>query len=220
MDEKTKLYVFTKREAALIFIFALLIAFTAFIFGIKVGRDYSFEAAGFEQQDRDKVELLSGQEEIVNKIVEEEAGKKVQEEEMIESKELNKRIEDKIKEELLKENLKKKSGQLGEDPEPKKKAKVIQDSISEKYLPKKDSYSGKYTIQLSSHRTLKEAEDFAEGFRSRGYDPIIDRAKLPDRGTWYRVRLGVFGTVSEAKKFVKSEESLFQGQDHFYVRFD
>ena len=70
MDENTKLYVFSKREVALIFLFMFLIAVTSFVFGVKVGKDYSFEKSGFIPQDKEKIDLLSGQEEKVNEVVE------------------------------------------------------------------------------------------------------------------------------------------------------
>ncbi|CAN0060821.1 unnamed protein product [Chrysoparadoxa australica] len=84
----------------------------------------------------------------------------------------------------------------------------------------KDKFSGKYTIQLGSHRSVEEAEAFAEGFKVRGYNPIINEVEIPNRGIWYRVSLGVFDTITDAKDYVKKEQSLFQGQDYVFVRFD
>ena len=82
------------------------------------------------------------------------------------------------------------------------------------------SYLGKYTVQLSSHGNLSEAKKFAKGFRVRGYDLIIYPVELPNKGTWYRVCVGVFNSVREAKEFVKRERSLFQRQDYTFARFD
>jgi septal ring-binding cell division protein DamX len=97
---------------------------------------------------------------------------------------------------------------------------VVEESQSDKPKSLKDQYSGKYTINLGSYRSLEEAEAFAEGFRVRGYNPIINEAELPNRGVWYRVSLGVFDTISDAKDFVKKEQSLFQGQEYIFYRFD
>lgn len=69
MDEKTKLYVFEKKEVALIFIFMILIAVTSFVFGVRVGKNYSYQASGFTPEDKQRVDLLSGQEEMVNQVV-------------------------------------------------------------------------------------------------------------------------------------------------------
>jgi cell division protein FtsN len=82
----------------------------------------------------------------------------------------------------------------------------------------KDALSGKFTIQLGSHRTLKEAEDFAEGFKARGYDPIINQIDIKGKGTWYRVSLGAFNTMEEAKAYTAKEKTLFIGQDYTVVK--
>ncbi len=71
MDEKTKLYVFAKKEVALIFVFMILIAITSFVFGVKIGKTYSYQVSGLSPEDKQKVDLLSEKEEEVNKILEE-----------------------------------------------------------------------------------------------------------------------------------------------------
>jgi cell division protein FtsN len=82
----------------------------------------------------------------------------------------------------------------------------------------KDGFSGKFTIQLGSHRTLKEAEDFAEGFKARGYDTIINQIEIKGKGTWYRVSLGAFANMDEAKSYITKEKTLFIGQDYTIVK--
>jgi cell division protein FtsN len=61
---------------------------------------------------------------------------------------------------------------------------------------------------------LNEAKQFAEGFTVRGYNPIINEVKIDGKGTWYRVSLGLFNSVDEAKTYIKQEQSLFSGQEH------
>lgn len=234
MDENTKLYVFSKREVALIFLFMFLIAITSFVFGVKIGKNYSYETAGFTPEDRAKVELLSGQEERVNEVVEE---RKVEAEDKTQLLDLNKKLEERIKEETSSQGKRFENEQVTE-PAPETPSNegdttdtgnqmvepvpgtVVEQPGTSKPKTVKDQYSGKYTIQLGSHRSLEEAEAFAEGFKVRGYNPIINEAELPNRGIWYRVSLGVFETVSEAKEFVKKEQSLFQGQEYIFYRFD
>ncbi|RPJ71817.1 MAG: SPOR domain-containing protein, partial [Alphaproteobacteria bacterium] len=82
----------------------------------------------------------------------------------------------------------------------------------------KDALSGKFTIQLGSHRTLKEAEDFAEGFKARGYDTIINQIDIKGKGTWYRVSLGAFSNMDDAKTYISKEKTLFIGQDYTIVK--
>jgi hypothetical protein len=65
---------------------------------------------------------------------------------------------------------------------------------------------------------MEEAEDFAEGFKARGYDPIINQIDIKGKGTWFRVSLGAFATQEEAKTYITKEKSLFLGQDYTIVK--
>lgn len=238
MDENTKLYVFSKREVALIFLFMFLIAITSFIFGVKVGKSYSFDQSDLTPMDRQKVDLLSGQEELVNDVVEEttQPATTAPEAQDTNLRDLNKKLEEHIKEETDGAGKRFDLQKLEEENEAAKKALMEKEQARNQMIEPvpgtvvsqengaksslKDKFSGKYTIQLGSHRSLDEAEEFAEGFKVRGYNPIINEVELPSRGIWYRVSLGVFETITEAKDYVKKERSLFQGQDYVFVRFD
>jgi cell division protein FtsN len=201
MDSKTKLYVFAKKEVALIFIFMILIAVTSFVLGVKIGKNYSMEMAGITPEDQKKVvELLSNKEEELSKI------KANPEANTVESSDIEHKLQEKITEEFGGD---KKEATHGE-------AAPAQNNMS--VAPVKDALSGKYTIQLGSHRTLKEAESFAEGFRARGYNPIINQIEIKGKGTWYRVSLEAFDTEKEAKAYVGREKSLFVGQDYNIIK--
>ena len=265
MDEKTKLYVFAKKEVALIFVFMILIAITSFVFGFKVGKSYSYQSAGFTKEDRQKIDLLSDQEEQVKKIVE-ERGKEAssgaeQKNEKEVMEDLNKKAEQKIVEEMKalggeegaatapeaqkteqKKNEDKTTNVKAENTTPENKpaetktakdkdkavnvvppaAEKKEEKVDEnlKALKKRDQYSGKFTIQLGSYRSMEEAEKFAEGFKVRGYDPIISTIKIEGQGTWYRVSLEAFDTITEAKDYIVKEKSLFLGADYVIVRFE
>lgn len=101
-----------------------------------------------------------------------------------------------------------------------KQEMVVENTDNEMKSDDKDKFAGKFTIQLSSHRSRKEAEEFAGGFTVRGYDPIINEVRISGRGTWYRVSLGVFESASEAKNYIIGEKELFLGQDYVIGRFD
>src|SRR5690606_26807302 len=90
----------------------------------------------------------------------------------------------------------------------------VAEATPEPSVPETSPMAGKYTIQLGSYNSMEEARQFAEGFTVRGYSPIINEVKIPGKGNWYRVSLGLFNTVDEAKTYIKSEQSLFSGQDH------
>lgn len=227
MDEKTKLYVFAKKEVALIFMFMILIGATSFVFGFRLGRNYNFVQSGYTQQDRATVDLLSKEEEIVAKDVSEKNSETEPSPE-----DFQKRLEERIQEELNSKKQPQEVLQKSEDnnaPSAENSSAVVETTVKDAVASapiepapalKNDSYSGKYTIQLGSHRSLEEAEAFANGFKHRGYNPIINEVEIASRGTWYRVSLGVFDNISDAKDYVTKENSLFQGQDYVFVRFD
>ena len=202
MDSKTKLYVFAKKEVALIFIFMILIAVTSFVLGVKIGKNYSLEMAGITPEDQKKVvELLSSKEEELSKI------KANPESSNVEVSDIEHKLQEKISEEFgAKTNSSVETNNMS----------VVQEGPVAASV--KDALSGKYTIQLGSHRTLKEAESFAEGFRARGYNPIINQIEIKGKGTWYRVSLEAFNTAEEAKAYVIREKSLFMGQDYTIIK--
>lgn len=201
MDSKTKLYVFAKKEIALIFVFMILIAVTSFVLGVKVGKNYSLEVSGITHEDQKKVvELLSQKEEELNGIkTNPNSGK-------LESGDIESKLKEKINEEF------------GVQKEYKPSTDAPMSTEKTTTSTQKDSLSGKFTIQLSSHRTLEEAEIFAEGFRARGYNPIINQTELKGKGTWYRVSLEAFDTQEEAKAYVTKEKTLFMGQDFTIIK--
>lgn len=212
MDSKTKLYVFAKKEVALIFIFMILIAITSFVLGVKIGKNYSLEMAGITQEDQKKVvELLSTKEESL------EAIKANPEESTIESTEIENKLQEKISEEF---------GHGTKEPGTpnmsiKNSVDVAPAPMTTKDSSKetgKDDLSGKYTVQLGSHRSLKEAETFAEAFRARGYNPIINQIEIKGKGTYFRVSLEAFDSQEDARAYVAKEKSLFTGQDYNIIK--
>ena len=58
--------------------------------------------------------------------------------------------------------------------------------------------SAVYTLQVASYETREEAEQFANDLRSRGHRVFLVRTSTPERGTWYRVRVGPFHSRREA----------------------
>ncbi len=70
---------------------------------------------------------------------------------------------------------------------------------------------GQWTLQLSAYQDKSEAERFAAGLRDKGYAPYIIEADVPGKGTWFRVRMGRFGTKDAATTYLadfKRETSI------------
>ena len=65
-------------------------------------------------------------------------------------------------------------------------------------------YGNVYAVQIAAFRSEKVAQGVAQKYSNRGYNGFVEEAILAGRGTWYRVRVGNFKTVKEARKFLES----------------
>ncbi len=194
MEENNKVIVFEKKEIILVLLLVVVLIVTSFTLGIRLGKKLTLEEAGIKPVDQKTVELKSGLEEDVEKTVEEDS--KLTDEEKL--KKLMDESKTRLSDELEKFSTEDKA--------------ITNQSVEPKAA--NTGVVGKYTIQLGSYPTTEEAKQFAEGFTVRGYSPIINETTLEGKGTWYRVSLGLFGTVEEAKVYIKNEQSLFSGQDY------
>ncbi len=69
---------------------------------------------------------------------------------------------------------------------------------------------GGYQLQVSSFRTQSEADQFAAQLRARGHKAYVIEAHVPNRGTWYRVRIGPFPSQHAAASYRVG----FEGREH------
>lgn len=195
MEENNKVIVFEKKEIVLVLIFVVVLIITSFTLGIRLGKKLGMADAGVTESDKEKItNLKSGLEEDVEKTVEEDS-------KLTDEEKLRKLMDE--QQNLLKDNLEKVSS---DEP-----AMSTNQSVEPK---SSNAMTGKFTIQLGSYPSLDEAKQFAEGFSVRGYSPIINESQIAGKGTWYRVSLGLFNSVDEAKTYIKGEQSLFSGQDY------
>ncbi len=84
---------------------------------------------------------------------------------------------------------------------PRKKAKSIKVSLKEIKVKKESPPIKFYTLQVASFRSPKEAQKYARFLSSRGYEALVRKVNLPKKGLWYRVYVGRFKTLAEAKTF-------------------
>ncbi|MFL5356964.1 SPOR domain-containing protein [Archangium sp.] len=61
---------------------------------------------------------------------------------------------------------------------------------------------GAFTLQISAFQNRPEAERFAAKLRDRGYAPYIVSVEIPQKGTWYRVRMGSFASKDAAARYL------------------
>ena len=75
----------------------------------------------------------------------------------------------------------------------------------------KTTPGGEYTVQIASFPTMDNAKEMEESLKSKTYPAYIKAANLPNKGTWYRVRIGEFTTKQEALLYM---ENLKREQPH------
>lgn len=219
MEENNKLFVFDKKEVALIFLFMIVIAITSFTLGVKIGKKMLFASSGITDEDLRTIKLKSQQEEQVEKVVEETGSKTVNPEELSQDgfNKLQKEMDEIEKGGTPSIQTNQSIKELATPEASAAPAAKVQDMTMTSQEDEDKAASGaKFTIQLGSYGKLSEAKEFADAFTIRGYNPIISQVKVNGK-PWYRVSLGNFSSTNEAKDYVKKEESLFQGQEYVIV---
>jgi cell division septation protein DedD len=63
-------------------------------------------------------------------------------------------------------------------------------------------YGNYFVVQVAAFRSKVISDNEAGKYRNKGYIAIVEAAEIPERGTWYRVRVGNFSTKEEAQNFV------------------
>lgn len=203
MQDNAKVFVFEKKEIFLIFVFVVIMSVTCFTLGVNLGKKLALDKSGVTAKDVQTVDMKSTTEESADALLKEDT--------LTEDEKLQKLMEtskDKLGEEL-------KDAATEDAPKAAVEARPIGTVANPPTtVTSSNPYVGKYTIQLGSYNTMDEAKQFAEGFTVRGYNPIVNEVVIPDKGTWYRVSLGIFDTVAAAKDYIKKEATLFQGQQY------
>jgi cell division septation protein DedD len=71
----------------------------------------------------------------------------------------------------------------------------------------RSSEASRYSIQVGSYNDKKEADSKLATWRNKGYPAYMMIADIPNKGRWYRVRIGAFPNRVEAEEYVKRELS-------------
>ncbi|HML95141.1 MAG TPA: SPOR domain-containing protein [Thermodesulfobacteriota bacterium] len=67
-------------------------------------------------------------------------------------------------------------------------------------MPKVDP-SGDYTVQIGSFQDQKQANSLAGSLKAKGYPAFVKPMATPNNKYWYRVRVGTFRNVEDAKAY-------------------
>ena len=93
--------------------------------------------------------------------------------------------------------------------EPAEKKQIEDEQADEQ--PAEKAPSARYTLQVAAHPDMSAAKSHMERLRKMGLEPHVITAEIPGKGKFYRVRVGKFGTMEEARSFqsnLKRKNSL------------
>jgi DedD protein len=83
-------------------------------------------------------------------------------------------------------------------PTPKPAAPAAAPTAAPTAAPAAPATKGKFTLQLSAFQDKAEAEEFLRGVKGAGFGAYLTEAEVSGKGTYYRVRLGSYGTYEDA----------------------
>ncbi|MHB1686205.1 MAG: SPOR domain-containing protein [Ignavibacteriaceae bacterium] len=66
--------------------------------------------------------------------------------------------------------------------------------------------AGNYSVQVSSWKSKIIAGKEVEKFKRKGFASTLEKAELPGRGVWYRVKVGGFKSLTDAEKFLANNK--------------
>ncbi len=66
----------------------------------------------------------------------------------------------------------------------------------------KSADNARYSVQVGSYPDMAEATRAVERWKAKGYPAYLMIADIPDRGRWYRVRIGGFETRADASRYM------------------
>jgi DedD protein len=99
------------------------------------------------------------------------------------------------------------AGKVEQEPTPTRTATPpaggLKEAIARATQPPTEAVKGgAFTLQISAFQSREEADRFAARLRDRGYAPYILAAEVPNKGTWYRVRMGSFPSKDAASRYL------------------
>lgn len=94
---------------------------------------------------------------------------------------------------------------------PRSAAKTLPAPARSAIAEKSSTPKVRYTIQIGSYPDRLSAEEDVKAMKKRGYAAFLVTTELPEKGTWYRVRIGSFANRQSAEKLaaeLRSKEGI------------
>jgi len=207
MSKEQNVYIFERKELAILLVLLVLVALLAFTLGVKLGRELQTppkEGAVAEQSSMavEKVEAIAPPTMVAEPETPLVPPSPPAQPEKSESK-LS--ALDRVDREM---GLTQKKIEAPSEASPQSLSEV---SHSAPASPSKGLGESPpvFTLQVGSYRTLAEAERQRDSISAKGFPAQVVQVNLPNKGTWYRVSVGAFDKREAALEYGKKlKESL------------
>lgn len=80
--------------------------------------------------------------------------------------------------------------------------------------------AGKFTVQIVAAPSQAEADTTVKELKSKGIEAYIVKSLVPGKGVFYRVRAGVFGNASDARKYGETLKQQGIVPDFFIAAYE
>ncbi|MEO6725809.1 MAG: SPOR domain-containing protein [Blastocatellia bacterium] len=80
--------------------------------------------------------------------------------------------------------------------------------------------AGKFTVQLEAAQTQDEANEKVKQFKAKGVEAYVLKSQVPGKGTFFRVRVGMFPNANQARLFGASLQKQGKARDFFIAPFE
>ncbi|HKX31912.1 MAG TPA: SPOR domain-containing protein [Blastocatellia bacterium] len=87
-------------------------------------------------------------------------------------------------------------------------------------LPTAAKAQARFTVQLEATPELSVAQDKVKQYKGQGLDAYIVRTEVPGKGTFYRIRVGLFDTQADAKSYIGQLQKLGFGSDFYIASYE
>ena len=80
--------------------------------------------------------------------------------------------------------------------------------------------AGRFTVQLDAPQSQAEANEKVKQLKAKGIEAYILKSQIPGKGTFFRVRVGMFPNANEARQFGASLQKQGKVRDFFVAPFE
>ena len=192
MEQKQRFFIYGRKEMGVLVLLGLLVAVFAFTLGVHLGKRVIPKSASAPVADASTLPTLPDN--VPNQ-------QELSEEAKNTGQRADEALGQALHEEVLKTGIKLDQGKPMELPKELAKEKAREEKAPEP-RPARSSVAapiGKYTLQIGSFPSLREAQQSVQSLPEHGLKPYIRSAEIKGKGKWFRVFAGSYATRLEAE---------------------